>query len=104
MHKCPQNHDSDAPDYCSVCGIEIGAAAPPPPAPPAEASAGACPECSTPRESSRHAFCEVCGYNFRTGTSGIPPAATALVPHETPAARQTVERSPKKTLPAAPDP
>ena len=99
MHKCPQNHDSTAPDYCSVCGIEI-TSAPVPAAPPATC-AGACPDCSTPRKSARQVFCEVCGYNFNTGNSGIPPAAaTTMVKHEAAPAKQTVEPSAKKTMPS----
>jgi len=42
-----------------------------------------CPECGTAPERVEQVFCEVCGYNFRTGASGVPvfrqeaPAAPA---------------------------
>lgn len=72
MPTCPNGHASDAADFCSVCGAEIGPAAPATPV-----GRVVCPVCTTPRESPLHAFCEVCGYNYRTGTTGIPrpPAA-----------------------------
>jgi hypothetical protein len=82
MFTCPQNHQSETGDYCSVCGIAIagGSAEAPPPAaaPPASAGTGTpCPDCGTPRETPQQVFCEVCGYNFRTKTSGVPPAPGA---------------------------
>lgn len=101
MYKCPQNHESDAPDYCSVCGVEL---APEAPTPAPAVPAGDCPECGTARESVRQAFCEVCGYNYRTGGSGIPPASkpTAIVPAA--GNRQTLDHNPRKTLPASTPP
>jgi hypothetical protein len=75
-YPCPQNHRSETADFCSVCGAELAAAAPGPVAP----TAGACPQCATVPDSPRQVFCEVCGYNYRTGTSGIPPAPARSVP------------------------
>src|SRR5689334_6314697 len=60
MTRCPTGHASEAADFCSVCGREIGAA-------PA-----ACPVCTTPREPSDRVVCEICGHNFRTGAGDIP--------------------------------
>jgi hypothetical protein len=89
MFTCPQNHLSETPDYCSVCGLALAGGpaevAPAPAAPPA--TGGACPDCGTPRETSQQVFCEVCGYNFRTRTSGVPPVggAAAVPPPRVPA-------------------
>jgi hypothetical protein len=74
-YTCPQNHRSDTADFCSVCGAEI-AGVPPSPAAPAISSA-ACPHCTTVPETAGQIFCEVCGYNFRTGAIGVPPAPAA---------------------------
>jgi len=82
MYKCPQNHDSETADFCSVCGAELAVAS------VADAPAGAlsdagesvgrhCPDCGTPSESPKQVFCEVCGHNFQTGSSGVPPIRAA---------------------------
>jgi len=81
MYKCPQKHDSETADFCSVCGAELAAApvAAPAGAPttaPADAGESVgrpCPDCGTPSESPTQVFCEVCGHNFQTGASGVPP-------------------------------
>src|SRR5438128_2287340 len=58
-HTCPNQHASDTADFCSVCGAEIAATAPP-------AVAGQpCPACGTPRERAAQAFCEACGHDLR---------------------------------------
>jgi len=91
MPECPQHHQSETTDYCSVCGVEIAPAAPvasePPPisdaAPPAlptADAAGHCPQCSAARESAQQVFCEVCGYNFRSARPGVPPPVPAPEP------------------------
>jgi hypothetical protein len=79
MFPCPRHHTSETADFCSVCGISLSEVAtdtqPSPsvaPAPPA--AGGCCPECDTSRASPRQVYCEVCGYNFQTKTSGVPPA------------------------------
>lgn len=85
MYKCPQNHDSETADYCSVCGAEL-AVTPVAAAPAATAAADAgesgqpCPDCGTPSESPKQVFCEVCGHNFQTGSSGVPPIRAAPAP------------------------
>jgi hypothetical protein len=85
------SHQSDDPDYCSICGAKIaGNAASSLQAPPLSAApiggapAGGsqnCPDCGTPRRSSAK-FCEVCRYNFETGAAGAgaPPPVTAPPP------------------------
>src|SRR5436190_393690 len=74
MPRCPNGHESDAADFCSVCGAEmVGMVTAPLPVP------AVCPVCTTPRDSMAQAVCEVCGYNFRTGGSGIPRPDGGLV-------------------------
>src|SRR5262245_14994940 len=91
---CPEGHPSDDADYCSECGKKIGgapgllasapaaAAASPTPPPGTRES---CPDCGTPRASDAATFCEVCRYNFATGTSWSaaappPPAPPSPAP------------------------
>ncbi len=78
------SHQSDDPDYCSVCGAKIagssGSLQSPIPASASPAASGGqnCPDCGTPRRSTAK-FCEVCRYNFESGMpgSGAPPPITA---------------------------
>jgi hypothetical protein len=70
---CPQGHESDDADFCTVCGALIGAsiavppdpapAPDPPPPPEAVAPAEPCPNCQTMRFGDDQ-FCEVCRYDF----------------------------------------
>jgi hypothetical protein len=80
MYKCPENHDSETPDFCSVCGAEMAQARPA----PADTPTGEkCPQCGLPRESARHMFCEGCGYNFRApspSSIAAGPGSAAPVP------------------------
>ena len=76
---CPAGHSSEAEDYCDVCGMPIDALTRgrtrSPPAPtdlPAESPAATptgqpCPNCGT-ENASEALFCEVCGYDFTTGS------------------------------------
>lgn len=80
--RCPKGHDSDEPDYCSICGAQIaGAAAAASPARPAPsvaragAGAGSCPSCGEPRAEPDARFCEVCRYDFVALKGGPPPVA-----------------------------
>src|SRR5262249_13036995 len=82
MYRCPENHDSATPDFCSVCGVEIPQGAE---AAPAAGTGEGCPDCGTPRDHALQVFCEVCGHNFFTGTQGSRDAGSAL-PAEAPAA------------------
>ena len=84
------SHQSDDPDYCSLCGAKIagGSAVLQSSAPdavltmvPGGQGAETCPDCGTPRRSTAK-FCEVCRYNFETHTagSGAPPPVSAPPP------------------------
>ena len=124
---CPDGHQSDEPDYCSVCGAPMGgtaaagaAAGPAGPAgsagpagPAASAGSGpsggagaapgaastagpVCPSCGAPRTDPDARFCEVCRYDFESGTPGPPPVAPD--PISPPAA----QAPPDPAAPAAP--
>ena len=88
-YTCPKDpsHQSDDPDYCSVCGAKIQSGASPPGgstggsgSAASQTSGEACPDCGTPRNNNAR-FCEVCRYNFDTGASGVaPPVVVAMPP------------------------
>lgn len=92
-YPCPKDptHLSTDPDYCSECGAKIAAQTAPAQtasAPAASASSpdAVCPDCGT-RRSGAAKFCEVCRYNFDTGTSsGAAPASPPVTPAPPPAA------------------
>jgi hypothetical protein len=65
---CNKGHDSEAADFCSVCGVRMPAADPAVQAPvkPVET----CPDCALAREPGSGNFCEFCGYNFTTREHG----------------------------------
>ncbi|KQY47039.1 FHA domain-containing protein [Cellulomonas sp. Root137] len=78
---CPNGHTSTSTDYCDVCGAPIEASAPaeaPEPAAAGIGTATTCPHCGAPA-SSLALFCEVCGYDFTTGTAPAPVAPPAPV-------------------------
>jgi len=88
---CPNGHDSEWPDWCSVCGERLGAApaaeagdagvlgdaaaASPAAAPaatplvttPPPASGPTCENCGVARHE-HDVFCESCGYDFASGS------------------------------------
>ncbi|HEX5116253.1 MAG TPA: FHA domain-containing protein [Pseudonocardiaceae bacterium] len=77
MPSCPSGHDSTSADFCDVCGLAIGGAAPaaaapteaaPTPEAP-ELPAELCPVCGEPRTGR---FCEGCSYDFVAGASKAP--------------------------------
>lgn len=85
MSTCPAGHETTATDYCDVCGIAMGAAAPAPTEPSTTVEApvvGTCPNCSATNPANA-LFCEACGYDFTTGSMPRPvapptaPAATS---------------------------
>jgi len=104
---CPNGHDSEWPDWCSVCGERIGAAveapdgggAPAPGVTPATAAPAAqpavaptpigptCDNCGVPRHE-HDVFCESCGYDFASGSlpevSPDEQAEAALASHAVP--------------------
>ena len=89
--ECPNGHLSATTDYCDQCGIAIAAPTEPGKGPMPEAVApasdpatadSACPNCQSGRRREEK-FCEVCGYDFQTGTlpaAPTPVAAAAAQP------------------------
>src|SRR5262249_49020193 len=89
---CPNGDASTDPDYCSECGVSIGAspialATPAGPVPSGDTEV--CPRCPTPRTPGGR-YCEGCRYDFETGSSSglvsasrVEPAATSVAPNET---------------------
>ncbi len=81
MYFCPKGHNSTEADFCSECGAKIsgvGIAEPPATSTTNHAATTAvsvypCPECTTPHEDGTGDFCEICGYNFLTGSQGGVP-------------------------------
>ena len=86
---CPKGHSSVDNDFCSECGSKIqGSAAPAAVFSDNAPSAKACPDCNAPAPNPGVNFCEICGFNFVTNTSGQFPAPAV----------------PKQTAPAPPPP
>ncbi len=75
---CPKGHDSTDSDFCSECGSKIQGN----PGSPQKANANgsACPDCGAPVPAGGINFCEICGYNFVTRTSGQFPVAKVVEP------------------------
>lgn len=71
MATCPNNHESDWPDYCSVCGAQMGTSTRPasPELPPK------CPACDEPRHG---LFCEKCGHDYNSPQTP-PDTWTAII-------------------------
>ncbi|MDF5751884.1 FHA domain-containing protein [Spongiactinospora sp. TRM90649] len=86
MATCPTGHESEATDYCDICGTVMGgppvaapsgvpsgmpasSATPVPAAPAANAEGGrsTCPDCDAPRTGR---FCEECGFDYAVEVSG----------------------------------
>ena len=63
--RCPEGHTSSDPSFCDVCGIEMTPAAEPTPG--AAGGEITCEACSEVNRAG-NVFCEVCGYDFATGT------------------------------------
>ena len=84
---CPAGHETASTDFCDVCGMRVGAAAPAPV--PAEAAASPdgrgqhCPQCGAEAQGQ---FCEVCGHSLAAGPAQRPPAPAASVGGPGPAA------------------
>jgi len=81
---CPKGHSSAESDFCSECGARIqGAAAATPVT--NDANAGkVCPDCNGPGPAAGVNFCEICGYNFVTQTSGQFPSSVKPAPVQAP--------------------
>lgn len=84
---CPKGHASVDNDFCSECGAKIQGASGPSGA-QANGSEPVCPDCGAPVPSAGVNFCEICGYNFVTRSSGqfsVGPAVTPVSPTPAPA-------------------
>ena len=92
VYSCPKGHSSSEEDFCSECGAKMtGANA----AGSGSASAPTlCPDCQAPRAHDAGEFCEVCGYNFRTGAHGDVAFAQATASSEAAAPAQASMPSP----------
>lgn len=105
VYGCPKGHQSTEPDFCSECGSKIQGAPSSaiPVAPVAGVASGVpCPDCGAPRADTSSNFCEVCGYNFSTGTHGNVPGE-AVPPQQTVAPPLPVAPKPEP-VPVAPAP
>jgi len=61
MPTCPGGHQTEAADFCEVCGIRVDGPAQAAPAAGSPAAAERCPRCGADRTGP---FCEACGYSF----------------------------------------
>jgi hypothetical protein len=80
MYSCPKGHNSTEADFCSECGAKISGleiaqlvSTPSHPTGMTVSSIQPCPVCTTPHEEVSGNFCEICGYNFLTGSEGEVP-------------------------------
>ena len=116
VYICPKGHSSTENDYCSECGAKIdGAPKSDVPAqrakPPSAPAAGSvtCPDCGVQHSMSSGDYCEVCGYNFKTGAHGelalppAPPAPPAPAPPPPAPALAPPEPAPAPAPPSTPD-
>ena len=74
MPTCVEGHETEAADYCDVCGSPITSRVTPQVSKPAAAQRTECPACGTP-VSGR--FCEACGHD-----SALPAPVAAPQPAE----------------------
>lgn len=65
MPTCPKGHNSEWPEYCSVCGISMVATV-----------TSRCPLCSEPRIGP---FCEQCGHSYTSAATPGPSSWYALI-------------------------
>ena len=97
VYTCPKGHSSTENDYCSECGAKIDGAgkSDAKPAGGIPSAQQFCPDCGMKREPGSGDYCEVCGFNFKTGAHGeipMPPVSTPPV------------SAPAPTPPPTPDP
>jgi FHA domain len=64
-------------DYCDQCGAPLSTGASAAAAPVAATPTAACPNCQAHRDTA-DVFCEICGYDFATGT--LPSLPTPITP------------------------
>ena len=92
---CPAGHQTESTDFCDVCGMRVGTAAPvSPPAPAAPSPDGRAPYCPQCGTEGRGQFCEACGHTLAPGPAPRPSALAASGPEDPGRAAQA---------PAAPD-
>ena len=108
MNSCPAGHETEATDYCDVCGIAMSAdggngdAATKPDDtatfstldPAADGgSDGTCPNCRATNPTDA-LFCEACGYDFTTGSMPRPLAPPDATPTDAAAPPAPVDAPP----------
>ncbi len=62
---CPEGHNSEWPEYCSVCGVSLVATA-----------TRCCPLCAEPRIGP---FCEQCGHSYTSAATPAPSSWYAVI-------------------------
>lgn len=72
---CPKGHSSVDNDFCSECGAKLQTSVAVGNIPDAPTGGKVCPDCSAPAPVAGVNFCEICGFNFVTHTSGQFPSA-----------------------------
>jgi hypothetical protein len=72
---CPKGHSSVDNDFCSECGAKIQRPVASGNIPDVPTGGKVCPDCSAPAPAAGVNFCEICGFNFVTHTSGQFPGA-----------------------------
>jgi hypothetical protein len=85
---CPKGHASADNDFCSECGAKIQGGNSPAAVVSEPPSGRLCPDCGAPVPGPGVNFCEICGYNFLTQTSGqlpipVPPVSPPAPPAPT---------------------
>jgi hypothetical protein len=101
MATCPSGHESDATDYCDVCGTAItgSSAAAPVAAPPTGEGRTGCPDCQAPRTGR---FCEECGYDFAVEVPGAVRMAAQAAQVQAQVQAQTQSQARSQSMRFAP--
>ncbi|MES2039877.1 MAG: FHA domain-containing protein [Pseudomonadota bacterium] len=95
MPICSQGHQSTDVDYCSECGMRIGATSLVSTASASAGSCDICSDCGTPRNGGSR-YCEVCRYDFLSKASYAPSTPVmAPVAMTSPASAADVNTPPR---------
>jgi hypothetical protein len=78
--RCRDGHDSITSDFCSECGLEMGAVPTAVADDPTPIPKQLCPACTTERDDPSSPFCGVCGFNFVSRVGGHVVAKAAPAP------------------------